>query len=292
MFSKTAQTAAASSKQLLATQQVEKRRAVLDWLSGVNYAQQQADLLRESEEGTGSWFIESSQFQQWAHGNEDVLFCLGNPGAGKTFVTCRVIDYLEYSIGKESSNAICYVYCNYKQRKEQTLESVLAGLLEQVTWRLDSLPKGLEDLYLFHTEKKTRPSVDDYLQILQQARQQFLNMFILVDAVDEYTTDQNLQRKFIDMIFKLQDLMAAKIFVTSRPIHKIATEFEGNLHCDIYAHKQDVEKYLDSRIKNHNPSLVLKHDEVLQAEVISTISEKVDGMFVNNLAYYFVQCKR
>ena len=41
--------------------------------------------------GVGDWLLETSEFQEWKGGDggadKNVLFCSGNPGVGKTYLT-------------------------------------------------------------------------------------------------------------------------------------------------------------------------------------------------------------
>jgi len=46
----------------------QKDTKILNWLSSLSeedYSTQQADFLRQRQEGTGQWFLNSSQFQEW-----------------------------------------------------------------------------------------------------------------------------------------------------------------------------------------------------------------------------------
>jgi len=43
----------------------QKHEEMLQWLSSVDYSLQQAGFLRQRQEGTGQWFLESHQFQEW-----------------------------------------------------------------------------------------------------------------------------------------------------------------------------------------------------------------------------------
>jgi hypothetical protein len=43
----------------------QKHEEMLQWLSSVDYSLQQAAFLRQRQEGTGQWFLESRQFQEW-----------------------------------------------------------------------------------------------------------------------------------------------------------------------------------------------------------------------------------
>jgi len=42
-------------------------------------------------EGVGGWFLETKEFREWRSGeggdDKAVLFCSGNPGVGKTYLT-------------------------------------------------------------------------------------------------------------------------------------------------------------------------------------------------------------
>ena len=48
--------------------QEQKGAKILNWLSFLSkkdYSKQQADFLRQRQEGTGQWFLESRQFKEW-----------------------------------------------------------------------------------------------------------------------------------------------------------------------------------------------------------------------------------
>ncbi|OJJ29656.1 hypothetical protein ASPWEDRAFT_143525, partial [Aspergillus wentii DTO 134E9] len=72
----------------------QKRDEMLNWLSLNTYAAQQSDLCNQREEGTGKWLLSTSEFQQWVDGREQMLFCPGIPGAGKTTIVSAVVDHL------------------------------------------------------------------------------------------------------------------------------------------------------------------------------------------------------
>lgn len=68
--------------------QSETAREILDWLSPLEYCNKQRDIASKRHEGTGKWFLVSEKFTAWLNGSADsVLWCPGEPGAGKTVVT-------------------------------------------------------------------------------------------------------------------------------------------------------------------------------------------------------------
>ncbi|KAJ3525468.1 hypothetical protein NM208_g11627 [Fusarium decemcellulare] len=86
----------------------EKRRAILDWITSIDYACQQSDLLRSRQPGAGI------------------------PGAGKTTLTSIVVDNLEARFSGNREVGIAYVYCDFRRQNVWGDEDLLASLLKQL----------------------------------------------------------------------------------------------------------------------------------------------------------------
>ena len=67
---------------LRSNQSQKDREKILQWLSPLNFAVQQCDLSIRRQVGTGDWFLESLEFQEWIKKNGGTLVCQGMPGAG------------------------------------------------------------------------------------------------------------------------------------------------------------------------------------------------------------------
>ena len=63
-------------------QSQKDREAILQWLSPINFGIQQCDLSSRRQAGTGDWFLESSNFQEWIKNDGSTFVCQGMPGAG------------------------------------------------------------------------------------------------------------------------------------------------------------------------------------------------------------------
>ena len=63
---------------------------ILQWLSPLEPQQRHQDVRADRLDGVGNWVLETSQFREWRDAEdgcvEQVLFCYGNPGVGKTYV--------------------------------------------------------------------------------------------------------------------------------------------------------------------------------------------------------------
>jgi hypothetical protein len=68
----------------------DKMEELRQWLSPLEPQKRHQDVCAKRFEGTGEWFIQTTQFQQWREGVSDqdraeqVFGCYGIPGAGKT----------------------------------------------------------------------------------------------------------------------------------------------------------------------------------------------------------------
>ena len=76
------------------------------------------------EDGTGDWFLKTTEVQQWLAGNHKTLYCPGIPGAGKTVLTSLLLNHLEATF---SSNevGIAGIFCDYKDRDAQSIPNLL-----------------------------------------------------------------------------------------------------------------------------------------------------------------------
>ena len=62
---------------------------IMKWLSPLEPDRRHHDVRTKRFEGVGDWLLATSEFQEWRGGkgaDKAVLFCSGNPGAGKTYL--------------------------------------------------------------------------------------------------------------------------------------------------------------------------------------------------------------
>jgi len=69
----------------------DEGREILQWLSPLEPQKRHQDVRRDRLNSVGNWVLETSEFRKWRDREdgcvgEQVLFCYGNPGVGKTYV--------------------------------------------------------------------------------------------------------------------------------------------------------------------------------------------------------------
>jgi hypothetical protein len=254
----------------------EEQRAILDWVTSIDYAPQQSDTISRRQEGTGEWLLESNEFRTWLKQSKQTLFCPGIPGAGKTIATSIVIDYLRTKFQNDASVGIAYLYCDFRRQQEQKPVDLLSSLLKQFVQEQSFPPQNVKALYEHHNNKRTRPSVNEISKTLHSVVSDLSKAFIIIDALDECQVSDGGRDKFLSEVLDLQAKTGANLFVTSRFIPEIMNQFEGVISLEIRASDGDVQQYLDGHM-SRLPSFVLRNLD-LQEEIKTEIIKAIDGM--------------
>ncbi|CAM1501783.1 Fc.00g037670.m01.CDS01 [Cosmosporella sp. VM-42] len=232
----------------------QKRMAVLEWITPNNYGPQQSDFISRRHPGTGQWLLDSADFQTWLQTHGQTLFCPGIPGAGKTILTSTVVDDIHSRFRNDRTIGRC------------------------------SLPESVKLLHQRHKERKTRPMFNEVSEALKSVVALYSRVYIIIDALDECSVSNNNRendsnrQKLLTEIFDLQATHGANIFVTSRLIPGITAQLSKSQSLEIRATAEDLERYLDGNV-GLMPAFVGKNRK-LQAEIMTTISDAVDGMFL------------
>jgi hypothetical protein len=257
----------------------QERRDVEAWLTSTNYSSQQRDFFATRQEGTGEWLLTSEEFQKWLATNKSILYCPGIPGSGKTIISAIVVNHLLTSYRDEPSIGIAYVYCNYGQQQEQTLENILLLLLKQLLQRQLSMPATVQQLYKSHLLDRSHPTVDELKRSLQSMLQSHSRTFIIIDALDEYSKEG--RDKLLSVLLNLQNQENGhlNLFATSRFVPEIMSQFARFPQREIRAEEEDILRYIDARMPQLLRSRISKYPD-LQESIRMAVSKATSGMCV------------
>ncbi|KAJ7330372.1 hypothetical protein DFH08DRAFT_639455, partial [Mycena albidolilacea] len=256
------------------------RLAFLDWFSPINFFLRHADISQVRAKGTGEWLLKHPLFIQWESGSKSTLWCHGIPGAGKTVLVSMVVDYLSAAFRNNKDIGVTCIYLNHKEADIQTPSRLLAGLWRQLVLDRD-ISSIVGNLYNQHREKGTVPSLQEVAGILSSSLKEFSQVFIVIDAIDEYPEDQRLI--LLKHLAELMSLsLSVNLMVTSRP-HVPADPTLPNVETlEIGAMTEDIQNFVNVQIDS-SPRLS-KHVQTqpkLRENIHSKISSKsVDGMFL------------
>lgn len=256
----------------------QSRQTQMHWLSPLDFSLQQNVNFSRGQIGSGAWFLESHQLQQWIAKSRQTLFCPGIQGAGKTIMTSIVVHHLQSIFQDDPSFGVAYVYFDFRRQQEYEQEprDLLASILKQLIQSQPSRAGLLESLYNRHQSQQSRPSLDELLSTLCYVLSSNHSTFILIDALDEYQAPRD-REKLLQAVFYLQSKVGVNILGTSRYNEEIESKFTNSLRLDIRANEADIQLFLQDAIADF--PLWVTQDPSLQAEIKRKISRAADGMY-------------
>ncbi|RBR08317.1 hypothetical protein FVER53590_13216 [Fusarium verticillioides] len=271
---------AASRTEILVQDQTYE--AFLKWLYPGDSSQKHNSIEPCSLEGSCEWFFESQSFRDWIQQKESTtLYCYGDPGVGKTYLTSLVIQYLE-TLQTSSPVRLAYFYFSFSDPAAQEPQNVLRCLIRQLLSNFDRVPSAAGDLYKLFAKRKPVPSYQVLSSTFFQLCSSTSGVVVVMDALDE--CDAKLHRRRI--LKFLKDLMAAKVklFATSRPhVEEVRNLFSASLSIVARASESDMRSYLiekiDERREESEEVYYMISDEYGE-EIVNTLVEKANGMFI------------
>ena len=262
-------------RSLQESQDSHQYRVIADWLSSTDFPAQQSDFIGRRAEGTGQWFIVSSEFINWLQNTKLNLFCPGIPGAGKTMIAAIAVDHIWKAFHGDNVG-VAYVYCNYKRRETQTATDLLAAILKQLVQERPLYGEPVATLHKRHANRRTRPSLDEICTALNSVINNYSKAYIIIDALDECTDSDGTRRELLTKLRHLQAKTDISLMATSRFVARIEQSFKGFPMLEIRASDADVTQFIAGHI--HRLPKCVQRDPELQAEIQDRIVQAVDGM--------------
>ncbi|KAJ7728906.1 hypothetical protein B0H16DRAFT_233196 [Mycena metata] len=254
-----------------------ERDKIIEYLSPVNFFTRQADIYGTRQPGTGSELLEHNHFKQWKDSmDRKILRCCGMPGVGKTVLVSMVVEQLRTEFRHKNVGVAC-IYLDHKEIQSHSLPNLFAALWQQLVFEIPiAAGSPVHRLYQEHHEKRTRPTLAQSYELLTTIISKLSQVFILVDALDEYPEDQrNVLLKYLTDI----NDPPIKLLLAARP--NISLSFPNITTVNISGSQKDIRKYLHQKIteSKHLSSHVKKSPE-LRREIITKILDAVGGMFL------------
>jgi hypothetical protein len=185
-----------------------------------------------------------------------------------------VVGYLGTQFTGKNIGVAC-IYLNHKEVDKQTPSRLLAGLWRQLVLDRD-IGSIAEHLYKQHWEKGTVPSLEEVVNVLSSSLKEFLQVFIIVDAMDEYPEFQR------EILLKQLAAMGSNVnlMITSRPhISPEPSSFPNLETLDIRAAPGDIQAYINAQIES-SPHLSrhTRRKPELREEILTKVIATADGM--------------
>ena len=122
----------------------------------------------------------------------------------------------------------------------------------------------------------TRPSLSDLTKILSHELASFYRVYIVLDALDEFSDDNGGQERLIETMRSLCNNI--HLLVMSRDITTIGLLFKADTRLDIRADDKDISLYIMSKLSYGRLASLIKRRDDLRQAILDRVIEKADGM--------------
>ncbi|KAL6355459.1 hypothetical protein LRP88_11049 [Fusarium phalaenopsidis] len=118
---------------------LQARRTISSQLSPGSYeADQQSAFSQFFSSPSGDWILKEPKFKEWlGASNGQILYMHGMPGAGKTTLVSRIINFLQ-SRKDRLNGPVLYFYFKSRQEDKRSMSGMLRALLNQLIHQDDS----------------------------------------------------------------------------------------------------------------------------------------------------------
>ncbi|KAJ8121019.1 hypothetical protein ONZ43_g2428 [Nemania bipapillata] len=271
-------------KTLSMTAQYERRQTqemlntLVNYFSPVSFSEKQNEIFHQRHPGTGQWFIDSPEFQEWLCSPGATLWCPGAPGSGKTFIASVVVDYLQGVLKKERDTGLTYVYCDFRQRIQEPT-TLLASLWTQLILQRDLSKAEVDQLSSDLYARRVKLSAAQLNGLVEKefTDGKFQRMFVVIDALDECTEAQ--RETLLDHVSRLYPW--ANVLITSRVLGSDLERFTDVRILRIVAVKNDLRAYIKARITDSRKLAEnVKRKQDLEGEIVRIVSERAQELFL------------
>lgn len=171
------------------------------------------------------------------------------------------------------------MYFDYKN--QQTLVNILASLVKQLAYQIADLPAELEDLYSKRGHEGKRPTGEELYATLLGTTNSFAKVFLVFDAVDEYSQEDLDQRGELLELFRRVEEYGINIFLTSRPHPEDIQDSLGDAtRIEILANKDDIRIYIQEKFNKSPRVKRLVMQSKLYDRAVSELIDCAQGMLV------------
>lgn len=154
---------------------------------------------------------------------------------------------------------------------------MIGSLLSQVLLNQSSVSEEVIELYQKHQSMNTRASDDELCGVLCAQILKFTQVFVLVDALDEFNAETGNREHLIIPLQKILEQDPTRLLTTSR--YNVECIFSDAKHIEIRASDSDIREYLRCRVlSNSSIKFRVRIDATLKTLIIDRLANNAKGM--------------
>ncbi|KAF2258195.1 hypothetical protein CC78DRAFT_442173, partial [Lojkania enalia] len=252
------------------------------WLSAPDPSVNYRKAFKQRQADTGLWFLESEQYTGWKM-DAVPLWLYGIPGCGKTVLSSTILQNVLQHCQDDPAKVTAYFFFDFNDEQKQDPEMMLRSLLCQLSQQSIKIPASLDTLFSSCENGQRQPSVYALLEAVRQLMQEFPQVYVVLDALDECARRAEVMDILETMAqWQLQNL---HLLVTSRRERDIESSLEGfvdeqNRICLQSGQvDKDIQRYVRQRLIDDKNLHKWEKDAVIKQEIETALMQGAHGMF-------------
>ena len=169
-----------------------------------------------------------------------------------------------------------YIYCDYRDQKEQTTENILGAVLKQLLGLLPEIPESVLKLYGEWVSQGKPLSLTNAVDLLGIACAQFSRVYVCLDALDELENLRGLLEQLRDSPYSMQTFITGRYHVKGT-VQEYLTEGQS---ISITAHESDIQRFIEHEIGGPNDAEPDAMDERLRKDILEKVVDSAKGVLV------------
>ena len=252
-------------------------------------------------EGTGNWIKQEPLFKAWVNKEAPILWILGGPGAGKSFLSSRIISDMQelnaHNPDQSARISIGYFFVKEDDERLRSSNAIFKCVALQIANHNPIYKKHVvnvcESRDRIGTAKATWQSL--FLDFFGSQQDVDSRAFVVIDGLDEAPKVE--REKFIELLRSLEDYRSLgssarpslSLVIVGRPElqESIADIWESRttfIEVSATKNNADIEKYIKDGMHKvralKNKRIPLEDRENLRADILSKSKEGANGMFL------------
>ena len=254
-----------------------RKKEILDWLAAPDPSTNYQTACRSRHAGTGSWLLEGEPFAQWKMDPNSLLWLHGKAGCGKTVLSSTVIT----EIRQRTSSGLAYFFFAFNDSEKQQCDRMIRSIIEQLYSQSYHAIVELESQFSSCQDKK-RADFATLTKTLQSIIRKSKDTYIILDALDECSDIVVLLAEIQSMVEG--SIPALHLMCTSRWLTTVEetvrnlTTSERMIQIQSKIVDPDISSYISHTLQTDPDLEIWRKDPNTQADILTALSEKVDGM--------------
>ena len=239
---------------------------------------------------SGDWVLKEQLYEKWFNMEFPVLWILGKPGTGKTYLASRILSHI-----RQTSGLGAFFYIREGMNTQHTPEVILKVIAYQITEFYETYRERAVGICKDGDTLLLPESIWENLFVKPFSDDATKPIFVVIDGVDEATPHN--QELIVKLAKKLSDLRSAtrkypaiQLLLLGRPDldYNVSNMWRGEkrrpkiLHIQPSLSKSDVERFIKKGIdavpllQKMRPGPARR----LRSDMIKTLGDSSDGMFM------------